>query len=720
MRQPADKRATRNPATSGTAPELQLPATPFSASGRDLRPGSPLQLHLRDGNAVEGELVALDLAADRLTIRNKQRTQQQKIKLSDVDYLRFRSPLSPKNGDQDLARAVPFRIRFHSGEELRGRTLGALRSGYGLTLFENTGKQIYRLYIPATSIAQERIGERMGQAISRISKISEQDLESIARRQSGVASSSPYGGRGRLGELLRDHDKLSGDELARALANKLGLQYLEADELISEPAASKRLPASIAREYAALPLTVNDRRMRLATADPTNPQMINVIQFIVGRALEVVVASEEAILAKITEAYGDSLVVPSMDELEVGTPHTHEDESKEILEKLSNEKPVVRFVNSILVDAINKRVSDIHIRPTETSMEILYRIDGMLLKAHTVNKKLLAAIVSRIKIISGMDIAERRIPQDGRFEVHHQNKKVDLRISIMPTVDGESVVIRLLDTSASIKSIDQLGLSEKDIDRFNDLIGRSQGMFLVTGPTGSGKSTTLYAAIGAVREKPVNIMTVEDPVEYHMAGIEQIQVNRAVDLSFPRALRNILRHDPDVIMVGEIRDEETARIAMKSALTGHLVFSTLHTNSAVKTIARLIDMGIEAFLIQSTINGILAQRLMRRNCPVCAEKEIPSPREIQLLGLTGKTLPDFYRGKGCDKCNNTGYKGRMVTYELLYITAEVRKAINHGADEAELTRLGCEAGMVPLTEHAMQLAREGKTSLEEVLRVRLD
>ena len=701
-------------------PELQLPAAPFAHRGQDIRVGNPLRAHLNDRRTVSGTLISLQPDRDRLTMRISS-GRRLKLELSRLDYLRFGMPLVPAEGEGALKRAVPFRVRFHSGGEIHGNTLGALHTLTGLTLFRLEDDGIHRLFLPATSIASKSVGKPLGEELVEGGHASASDVNAVVEKQN--RSAGEQDSRMRLGEQLVETGELDGDSLARSLAAKLGLQYLTPEELKCESAAIERVPASIAREYSVLPLNINAHRMRVATSEPTSPHMINVVQFLAERPLEVCVSAEDAIREHLDRAYGGSFGTASLNELEVqiageDDEHRGEHASTELLERLSNEKPVVRFVNALLMEAIDRRASDIHIRPTRKGVDILYRIDGMLLPARQAAAKLHSALVSRIKILGGMDIAERRIPQDGRLEVHHRKHKVDLRVSIMPTVDGESVVIRLLDTSQSIKSIGELGLTAEDTERVNDMISRNQGMFLVTGPTGSGKSTTLYAALGAVREKPVNVMTVEDPVEYHMTGVEQIQVNPAVDLTFPRALRNILRHDPDVIMVGEIRDEETARIAMKSALTGHLVLSTLHTNSAVRTIARLVDMNVERFLIQSTVLGILAQRLLRRTCPHCSEETTPTRRQAATLQLEETEM--FRQGRGCSECHNTGYKGRVVTYELLAADPRLRKAINDGVEEGMLEQIAREGGMVPLTDHALSLARQGKTSLEEVVRVRLD
>ncbi|MEX0827417.1 MAG: GspE/PulE family protein, partial [Haliea sp.] len=333
-------------------------------------------------------------------------------------------------------------------------------------------------------------------------------------------------------------------------------------------------------------------------------------------------------------------------------------------------------------------------------------------------KGLLSAVVGRIKIIGRMDIAERRLPQDGHAKIIDNGNAVDLRISVIPTVNGESVVIRLLNTQQGLKSIKELGFNENDAETFINLLNKSYGIILVTGPTGSGKSTTLYAALQEVIKSNLNIITVEDPVEYHIEGIEQIQVNTAPGFTFAKALRHILRHDPDVIMVGEIRDQETAKIAIESALTGHLVLSTLHTNDAPGAISRLLEMGIDPFLLNGALLGVFAQRLLRRNCPHCLAEENPEPRLLKALGITEPHK--FYAGTGCEKCNDTGYRGRMAAYELLSITPSMHALIDRRAALEEIRGQAMKDGMVPLTQNALDQALQKKTSLAEVYRVRLE
>jgi type IV pilus assembly protein PilB len=381
-------------------------------------------------------------------------------------------------------------------------------------------------------------------------------------------------------------------------------------------------------------------------------------------------------------------------------------------------RPIVRLVSHILTTAVRRGASDVHIRPGEGDVDLVFRIDGVLVPIRTFSQSLLTMVVGRIKILAGMDITERRLPQDGQARIGVNGRMVDLRISTIPTIHGESVVIRLLNTSVAMKSIADLGMSPQDAARLADACERNQGMILVTGPTGSGKSTTLYAALNTILQRHVNIITVENPVEYHIPGAEQVPINAEVGLTFSRVLRNILRHDPDVIMVGEIRDHETARIAVESALTGHLMLSTLHTNSAAATIARLLEMDVEAYLIRATLLCILSQRLVRLICKDCKAPEPVDPSLREQMGLGAGEV--FYAGKGCPACNGTGTRGRRMTYELLFVTPALRQLLVEEADTDAIAARAEADGMVPLPQHALWLARQGLITLYEAFRMRAD
>lgn len=523
------------------------------------------------------------------------------------------------------------------------------------------------------------------------------------RRQPGI----------RLGQILLGTGAITPEQLRQAIAEQLRVPEVQLEGFDLEEELLKLLPETAARQYKVIPLMLHADRMIVACPDPTRPELLHTLSFITGKPVEAVLADPRAIEQAINTHYGSATaeVLPEYDQAEP-------DLSLQQMKTLAEDKPTVRFVDNLLEDAISRRASDIHIRPGEREATIQFRVDGMLMDIRQIKRSTLPAIVSRIKIIGGMNIAERRLPQDGRYMVRISGRTIDLRLSIMPTIHGESVVMRILDTTQSLKSLEQLGFSETDARRFRNLISLNQGIVLVTGPTGSGKSTTLYAAINDIRKTGVNIITVEDPVEYQIGGIRQIQVRSAIGYTFARALRHILRHDPDVIMVGEIRDQETALMATESALTGHLVLSTLHTNSAAATVTRLLEIGIAPYLVNASLIGVLAQRLARRNCTHCLTEEKVPDHVYQALGLTGDEV--FRVGAGCDHCHGRGFAGRIAVYELLEVTSDLRRLIRPDASAQEIEQQAQHDGMRPLTEGALELARQGVISLAEVYRVRLE
>lgn len=512
--------------------------------------------------------------------------------------------------------------------------------------------------------------------------------------------------------------KLTTEERTqRSLAERLSLPFVRLHEYEFDETVLGMIPAAFARKNDVIPLRVNKTHLLVALARPMDQDLYQSLNFVTGLSIDVTVSTEKDIQWAVRKFYGaqdDELALESIN----NNSHHENDGIQQELERLSSERPIVRLVNNIIVDAIERGASDIHIKPRDKNVELVYRMDGVLTSIRFFSKSLLSAVVSRIKIIGGMNIAERRVPQDGRCCVKHKNNLVDLRISIMPTVEGESVVTRLLNSQVGLKSISEVGFSEHDQAVFKGLLNKSNGIFLVTGPTGSGKSTTLYAALAEVQQQNVNILTIEDPVEYHMDGIQQIQINQATGYTFARALRNILRHDPDVILVGEIRDEETGKIAVESALTGHLVLSTLHTNDAAGAVTRLLEMGIESYLLNGCLLGVLAQRLVKRNCPHCLKQEPIDSLMRKTLGVSEDEI--FYRSIGCDHCNQTGVTGRIAVYELLEMTDVIRKKVHATISSVEIAELAVAAGMVSLTENALARARAKDISLAEVYRVRLD
>lgn len=549
----------------------------------------------------------------------------------------------------------------------------------------------------------------LGQLLVEANLISkDQLLEALEEQKQSVGV--------RLGEILQRRGWVKNIDVAQALCHHFGIPFVNLRQMDIDPKAVSLVPANFARSHLVIPLHLEGDRLLVAVSDPTDHPTFEILRFIVGRILEIAVAPAEDIVRAISQHYGGEEEKSALAELVISTDNDAQIDVRQA-EKLANEKPVVQLVQNLLTDAMARHASDIHIRPCEKIAVVYFRVDGALQKIRTLNKNLLPSVVSRIKIIGNMDIAEHRLPQDGRSQVSFLGKNVDLRLSIIPSIHGESVVIRLLDTQFALHHLQDLGFVDTDAIKIKHLLTQSHGLFLVTGPTGSGKSTTLYTALEQVRSPQINIVTVEDPVEYHLDGITQIQVNHATGYSFARALRHILRHDPDVIMVGEIRDEETAKMAVESALTGHLVLSTLHTNSAGATIARLLEIGIAPYLVSSVLLGVLAQRLTRKNCPHCVGEEIVDEDVRTLMGVGPEEK--FLIGKGCESCFGTGVHGRMAVYELLTLSRGIRGKIASRASADEIYDVALAEGMTPLTQNALQAARAGKISLMEAYRVRL-
>jgi type II secretion system protein E len=522
----------------------------------------------------------------------------------------------------------------------------------------------------------------------------------------------------RLGEALVAMGAVSSDDVLRALARQQNLAYLSRDELPSALPILKALSPKYLRQYAVCPVSVEGSVLTAATADPLNPLVVDDLRQSTGLEVKLVVSSAEAITEAIDRTYEGvatplQRIVEGMDDDRAAD----EDEDVNHLRDMAFEAPVVRLVNLLVENAIDSQASDIHIEPFEDTLRIRYRIDGILFEQEAPPRRLQAAVTSRIKIMAEMNIAERRLPQDGRIRVTLRGRRVDIRVSTMPTVHGESIVMRLLDRSSVFLPLERLGFGHTATKRFERLIGLPHGIVLVTGPTGSGKTTTLYAALDKINSPDRKILTVEDPVEYQLRGVNQIPVKAKIGLTFATGLRHIVRQDPDVILVGEIRDLETAEIAIQAALTGHLVFSTLHTNDAPGAITRLQDMGVESFLLSSVLEGVLAQRLVRRICEACREPDRPSPADLQALGVDPDTPARLFRGRGCAECRGTGYRGRMGIYEMFEITEEVRSLTLRRVSTREIRRHAIENGMVTLRLDGWAKAQEGVTTVDEVLRV---
>ncbi len=535
---------------------------------------------------------------------------------------------------------------------------------------------------------------------------------------------------GRLGSNLIKLGFLTEGKLVAFLSKQYGVPAINLSDYKIDSSVTKFMPQEVAYKYQILPVAKVGATLTIAMVDPSNVFAIDDVKFMTGYNVEPVVASESAIREAIAEYYGQSdSLQTAMDGLKKtdgelfdlieGIEGEEEDIDISELKQAVEEAPVVKLVNLMLSEAIGRGASDIHLEPYEKTFRVRYRIDGVLYDVMQPPLKLKAALSSRVKIMSELDIAERRLPQDGRIKLKLKNREVDLRVSTLPTLFGEKIVMRILDKSNLVLDLTKLGFEQKAMQEFEEAIHSPYGMVLVTGPTGSGKTTTLYSALSTINTVDVNIMTTEDPVEYNLLGINQVQVKEEIGLTFASALRSFLRQDPDIIMVGEIRDFETAEIAVKAALTGHLVLSTLHTNDAPSTISRLLNMGIEPFLVSASVLLILAQRLCRKICKDCREEEkVPIPAIVN-LGFSEQEARSLkcYKGKGCNTCNGTGYKGRVALYEVMSVRDEVKELILEGASAGEIKNTAVRLGMRTLRMSGIGKIKEGVTTIEEVLRV---
>jgi general secretion pathway protein E len=528
-----------------------------------------------------------------------------------------------------------------------------------------------------------------------------------------------------LASFLIQKEVMEEEDLLKALAAKLRIPYiknLEAEGL--DPSLISKLPIAFSKKHKVVPVKMEDGVLTVATLDPLNYEPLDDLRLILGcREVRVVLSREREVLQAINRFYEQSADTPeemiqSLDTEISGRLLQELEETQDLLD-VSDEAPVIKLVNLILFQAVKERASDIHIEPFQKELKVRYRIDGILYQRLNPPKRYQSAIISRLKVMAKLDIAEKRLPQDGRIPIKIADKDIDIRVSIVPTTFGERVVLRLLDKSSAHFGVEEIGLSRDMLQNLEDLINRPNGMLLVTGPTGSGKTTTLYASLSRINTPDKNIITIEDPVEYQLWGIGQIQVNPKIGLTFAHGLRSVLRHDPDVILVGEIRDAETAEIAIQSSLTGHLVFSTLHTNDAASAVTRLVDMGIEPFLVASVIRAILAQRLIRVICPECKEGYIPEAEALREIGIVPSQLERkmVYQGKGCPACSGTGYWGRTGIYEMLIVSEAIRHLIMKKADSTSICRKAIEEGMKTLREDGARKVVAGVTTLEEVVRV---
>jgi type IV pilus assembly protein PilB len=521
-----------------------------------------------------------------------------------------------------------------------------------------------------------------------------------------------------LGRVLVEQGVLSESQLVAALATQIGLRFVDLSDFAVDGSAVSRVPNAVCRRYTVLPVGYEDGKLLVAMADPANVFAIDDIRSLTGMDVKPAVATRADVLAAINRFHRADSELDDLTMTLTGADDLADDLSN--VSEVVEDAPVVKFVNLLITQAIQDRASDIHIEPTERDLRVRFRIDGVLHEVMRSPKNIQSGVTSRLKIMAEINIAERRIPQDGRLSVTTNGKKVDLRVATLPTVWGEKVVMRILDNSTAMLNLSDLGFSQANYDRYSKSFTKPYGMLLVTGPTGSGKSTTLYATLNIVNSPDKNVITVEDPVEYRLAGINQVQTNVKAGLTFASALRSILRSDPDIVLIGEIRDHETAQIAIEAALTGHLVLSTLHTNDAPSAISRLIEMGVEPFLVGSALDCVLAQRLARRLCPKCKEAYVPTPEALITARYPwedGQPLPTLYRPAGCSACSKTGYKGRLALHEVMAVTEQIERLAVERASAEAIGKVAREQGMALLRDDGLVKVTEGVTSLEEIFRV---
>ena len=556
-----------------------------------------------------------------------------------------------------------------------------------------------------------RKSESLGQVLQQMGLVTAEQLTQALEIQSRTGE--------RLGQILLDMKVITEVQLAQAMGRQWGYRYVSLGETRIDPDAVKLVPHSLALRLRMMPINWERGRLALAMIDPLNVIAVDDVRLMTGQEVEPVITTEDELLAAISKHYqvevqGEAVARDTSGE---ATDLSEDDVSIELLKTLVEDAPVVRLLNTIIEEGIRQGASDVHIEPQRTGLLVRYRIDGVLHDTMKPPREVRAALISRAKIVADLDIAERRRPQDGRIHFKANSRTVDLRVSTLPTIFGEKVVMRILDQSTPLIGLNRLGFHSDNMRQWEQAISTPYGMILVTGPTGSGKTTTLYATLGTINTLEKNIVTVEDPVEYQLPRINQVQLNLRAGLTFATALRSILRQDPDIIMIGEMRDRETAEIGVQAALTGHLVLSTLHTNDAATAVTRLVDMGIEPFLVASSIVAILAQRLARQICPHCKIAYTPPPDALKRLGLDPERETSLYRGQGCEECRFTGYKGRIGVFELLVMSDGIRDLVVRRASSSDIKAQGVREGMQTLRDDGLEKVLSGVSTIDEILRV---
>ena len=561
----------------------------------------------------------------------------------------------------------------------------------------------------STNMAYQRLGELLVAA----GAITNEDLEKGLALQKGTKS--------RLGSVLINNGIITEDQLMEALQMQLGIEFIDLTKTNIPVEMAQVVPKNIAKQYTVVPVKIQKDELYLAMADPMNFYAMEEVRKAVRKKVVPMLARTSSVEHAIQVLYGNEGAAKAIEEMkrEVKTPEVAETAfaTNKLDADAANAAPTVRLVNSILERAITEHASDIHLEPREEHLQVRMRVDGIMRNILSVPKNLQSSVISRIKIMAGLDISERRIPQDGRFNVKVRDKDIDLRISTLPTVYGEKIVARLLDKSGDRINTETIGLNGSDLEKYKKMIHCRSGVILIAGPTGSGKSTTMYSMINELNTESVNLVTLEDPVEYNIEQINQVQINDKVGMTFASGLRSILRQDPDIIAVGEIRDGETADIAMRSAITGHVVLSTIHTNDALGTVERLQDIGVAPYLISTALRGVISQRLVRKICPNCRMTYVPEDEELEAIGVNRSETTFLYKGKGCAECFNTGYRGRIGVFEMLNVNKEMRHMINEGRSRKDMEEYLEKTDFVSLRENAVRLVREGITTVDEILRV---
>ncbi|WP_066896403.1 GspE/PulE family protein [Clostridium nigeriense] len=553
--------------------------------------------------------------------------------------------------------------------------------------------------------------KRLGDILIMAGKITPYELQGALKAQKLLGK--------KLGTVLIEEGIVSEDDIIDAIETQTGIEKIDLNNVVFDKRAIKILPQSLCNKYNLIGFGFEGDKIMVALEDPLNIFAIDDVSISTGLKVKTYIAPKKDIYKFVQINYSSEQVNKAAEEL---IKETLESKNIDIdIEEINDVKnaPVVKMIEFLFKNSVEMRASDIHIEPYEKEIRIRYRIDGKLTTINTLGVESLAPLITRIKILANLNIAEKRMPQDGRIITKVNNEDVDLRVSILPVVNGEKVVIRILKRESYMMGKEILGISKDNLKKLNNIITSPNGIVLVTGPTGSGKSTTLYTILSELNKNDVNIITIEDPVEYTLNGINQVNVNNKVGLTFAKGLRSILRQDPDIVMIGEIRDEETAQIAIKAAITGHLVLSTLHTNDAPSTITRLLDMGIEPYLVATSITGIIAQRLVRRICNNCKEEYIASEYEKSVFNMGNDKTLKLYRGKGCGHCNNTGYNGRVGIYEIMEITKDHRNAINETKNTNLLQEIAIKSGMKTLADECKDLVLNGVTTIEELATITL-